>query len=273
MIASGASSAVGGGAFNEAAGNYSFVVGRRAKNTNASHDGVFMFADSQDADFVSSRANAFFVRARGGAEFRVDNSGLRAYSNATTINGAAVQARSENGNGIAIYGASTSTDSTLVLNNGGTGDIIRGFNGGSLRLQLQSDGDLVIGGSLTQNSDRNRKEDIEPIDVHAVLDACESCRCSAGATSTTAMPPSTSGRWRRTSMRPSATAAARTALPWSMRRASHLASLQALAHRNAELERRLYELEQQQEREIDTMRSELALLRELVAPRVAQGAH
>ena len=37
---------------------------RRARATN---DGVFAWADSQDADFASSAANQFLVRASGGA--------------------------------------------------------------------------------------------------------------------------------------------------------------------------------------------------------------
>jgi hypothetical protein len=271
-LANGQWSSIAGGSLNTAEGDYSFVVGRRAKNDDAAHNGVFMFADSQDADFVSSRANAFFVRAQGGAEFRVDDLGLRAYSNATGINSAAVQARSENANGIAIYGSSTSTDSTLVLNNGGTGDIIRGFNGGALQLQLQSDGDLVIGGALTQNSDRSRKEAIEPVDVQAVLDALREL-------------PMLSWRYKHDRD------AARHIGPMAQdfhaafglgstpkgiavvdAQGVSLAALQALADRNAELERQLLELEKRQEQDLDAMRHEMALLRELVAPRVAQGA-
>jgi hypothetical protein len=270
--AGGAFSTVGGGFFNEAAGDYSFVVGRRAKNSDSAHDGVFMFADSQSADFVSSRADAFFVRAQGGAEFRVDDLGLRAYSNATGINSAAVQARSENANGIAIYGSSTSTDSTLVLNNGGTGDIIRGFNGGALQLQLQSDGDLVIGGALTQNSDRSRKEAIEPVDVQAVLDALRELPMFS---------------WRYKHDRDAARHIGPMAQDFHAAfglgstpkgiavvdaQGVSLAALQALADRNAELERQLLELEKRQEQDLDAMRHEMALLRELVAPRVAQGA-
>jgi hypothetical protein len=64
--ASGADATVGGGAFNTAAGDYSFVVGRRAKNTDPNHDGVFLFADSTNADFSSTAAKEFAVRASGG---------------------------------------------------------------------------------------------------------------------------------------------------------------------------------------------------------------
>ncbi len=63
--ASGVWAAVGGGYRNAAAGDFSFAAGRRAK-INALHDGVFLFADSTDADFTSLLANEFAVRATGG---------------------------------------------------------------------------------------------------------------------------------------------------------------------------------------------------------------
>ena len=65
-IASGNLATVGAGGASAAAGDYSFVVGRRARNANASHDGVFLFADSTDADFSSSSSNEFAARASGG---------------------------------------------------------------------------------------------------------------------------------------------------------------------------------------------------------------
>jgi hypothetical protein len=68
-IASGNSATVGGGANNTAAGDFSFVVGFRAKNTDPHHDGVFLFADSNNFDFPSTAANQFRVRATGGAQF------------------------------------------------------------------------------------------------------------------------------------------------------------------------------------------------------------
>lgn len=71
--ASGYYATVGGGMSNTAAGDYSFVVGRRAKNDNAAHDGVFIFADSTNADFSSTAANQFLVRASGGMGVGTNN--------------------------------------------------------------------------------------------------------------------------------------------------------------------------------------------------------
>jgi hypothetical protein len=59
-----------------------------------------------------------------------------------------------------------------------------------------------------------------------------------------------------------------------------LAAIQALAERNAELESRNEELterldaiEQRQQQELNDLRAELAMLRELVAPRLAEAAN
>jgi hypothetical protein len=54
---------VPGGYYNTASGNYSFAAGRRAK---ANHTGTFVWADSTNADFASTGANQFLIRAAGG---------------------------------------------------------------------------------------------------------------------------------------------------------------------------------------------------------------
>ena len=64
--ANGAFSTVPGGNQNVAAGAYSLAAGRRAK---ANHDGSFVFADSSNADLVTTGNNQFQVRASGGTFF------------------------------------------------------------------------------------------------------------------------------------------------------------------------------------------------------------
>lgn len=64
--AQGQSATIPGGAGNTAAGLFSFAAGRRAK---ANHSGAFVWADSTDADFASTEADQFVVRATGGAGF------------------------------------------------------------------------------------------------------------------------------------------------------------------------------------------------------------
>lgn len=62
-IANGTWAMVPGGRENAADGDYAFAAGRRAK---AVHNGAFVWADSQVADFSSTTVNQFLVRAAGG---------------------------------------------------------------------------------------------------------------------------------------------------------------------------------------------------------------
>jgi hypothetical protein len=61
--ASGSYSIVPGGSLNTALGDYSFAAGRQAK---ANHAGSFIWADSTEANFASTSANQFLIRASGG---------------------------------------------------------------------------------------------------------------------------------------------------------------------------------------------------------------
>jgi hypothetical protein len=61
--AAGNYSTVPGGYRNIAGGDYSFAAGRRAQ---ANHNGAFVWADQTDADFASTAADQFLIRASGG---------------------------------------------------------------------------------------------------------------------------------------------------------------------------------------------------------------
>jgi hypothetical protein len=69
--ATGWAATVPGGYQNSAQGEFSFAAGRRAK---ANHNGAFVWADSTDADFASTAANQFAVRATGGVSFSIGSS-------------------------------------------------------------------------------------------------------------------------------------------------------------------------------------------------------
>jgi hypothetical protein len=62
---------VPGGELNSAIGDYSFAAGYRAV---ANHQGSFVWADSQDADFTSTTSNQFNIRAKGGVRLNSDTS-------------------------------------------------------------------------------------------------------------------------------------------------------------------------------------------------------
>ena len=70
-ISSGYTATVPGGNFNTAAGDYSFAAGQRAK---ANHQGSFVWADSQGADFISTANDQFNIRAQGGVRLNSDTS-------------------------------------------------------------------------------------------------------------------------------------------------------------------------------------------------------
>ena len=62
-LAGGGGASVPGGFGNTALGAYSLAAGRRA---GALHEGAFVWADAQDADFESTGTNQFLIRANGG---------------------------------------------------------------------------------------------------------------------------------------------------------------------------------------------------------------
>jgi hypothetical protein len=64
--------AIPGGVSNAAAGASSFAAGNRAK---ALHNGAFVWADSQAADFSSTATNQFLIRASGGVGIGTTNPG------------------------------------------------------------------------------------------------------------------------------------------------------------------------------------------------------
>lgn len=68
--ASGISATVPGGDSNTASGEYSFAAGRRAK---AVHNGAFVWADSQNADFRATAVDQFLIRAAGGVGIGTNN--------------------------------------------------------------------------------------------------------------------------------------------------------------------------------------------------------
>lgn len=73
--ASGSYSTVPGGRRNKASGDHSFAAGGRAK---AIHSGAFVWADGTDADFVSTAANQFLIRASGGVGIGTTSTGSSA---------------------------------------------------------------------------------------------------------------------------------------------------------------------------------------------------
>jgi hypothetical protein len=126
--ASGNRSMIPGGRDNVASGNNSLAAGRRAQ---ANHEGAFVWADATDADFASTAANQFAVRATGGVSLRVDTDGggLRLLPDPTSPNvvgGYSDNSVDDGAFGAAIGGGGASGNANRVTGNYGT--VSGGYN-------------------------------------------------------------------------------------------------------------------------------------------------
>ena len=83
-VAGGRYSTVPGGRLNSALGDYSFAAGRRAK---ANHDGAFVWGDATDADFASTAADQFLIRASGGVGIGTNDPQADLHIDGTTLIG------------------------------------------------------------------------------------------------------------------------------------------------------------------------------------------
>jgi hypothetical protein len=113
---------VPGGQNNNADGEYSFAAGRRAK---ANHDGAFVWADSTNADFASSTADEFAVRATGGIQLHVDTNGgglrvLPRASSAVLVAGHTANTAAAAADGAVISGGGSAVNENKVTDSYGT---------------------------------------------------------------------------------------------------------------------------------------------------------
>jgi hypothetical protein len=174
VLASASFATIPGGLFNSAT-NYAFAAGRRAK---ANHTGAVVWADSTDADFASTAANHFRVRAGGGMDLVGGNAvetfkfaGSRsggfgspvAYgvNNNTTGSSAPVLRLVSNGG--------NSGDGVLSVSSQGTGDLARFGNASTFVAWLTTNGNWNAL-AFNPTSDRAAKENFAVVDPREVLD-------------------------------------------------------------------------------------------------------
>jgi trimeric autotransporter adhesin len=163
---------VAGGSLNAASGDFSFVAERQAKNTDPTHDGVFMFADSQNLDFFSAGLNTFNVRAQGGMHL---NSQTNLFFGAQTRQ----MLNLWNVPGVDNYGIGVQAG-TLYFR---TGDHFAWFRdgvhhdgtfhpgaGGTESMRLDASGNLSIRGAFGSLSDRTMKTDFTAVNSQEVLE-------------------------------------------------------------------------------------------------------
>jgi hypothetical protein len=165
---------VPGGRDNLAGGQYSLAAGRRAQ---ALHEGAFVWADSIDADFVSTANNQFNLRATGGV--RLDTG---------AASGVALNAAdrslltcgwnpfsSGKHSGVGRWGVFMEAH-TLALGmpavGGKTVQVLK-YNEDSSSSTLaifDQSGNLTIAGTLVELSDRTSKENFAPVNCREVLE-------------------------------------------------------------------------------------------------------
>jgi len=177
VVASNTAYAMIPGGLNNTATNFAFAAGRRAK---ANHDGAFVWADSTDADFASTGANQFLIRAGGGVgigtanpsrEVEVQHSGDVEIGIKTTDAGGhlwTLQSSSLTGNtnldaSFQIIDRTVNTARLLIGTNGNIG-----IGTSTLSNRLQVNGAIGCV-ALFQTSDRNAKENFAPISPDDIL--------------------------------------------------------------------------------------------------------
>lgn len=152
------------GSRTEASGEFSFAAGRLAQ---ANHDGAFVWADSEYDYFNSTTTNQFSLRASGGV--RLSDSTPSISFGATTRQmldlynqdyGVGVQAST-------LYQRSNSRFSWF---RGGVHSNTQNDPGaGGVVAMTLTSGGLTVNGTFVSASDRNVKEDFQPVDPQAVL--------------------------------------------------------------------------------------------------------
>lgn len=152
---------VPGGYANTASGLYSFAAGHNAQALN---EGSFVWSDdSSITPFASTANDQFAIRAAGGVVMNVSGS--------VGLSPAAVEIISTGSSGVGLYVGEGSSDSATVIANTGTGDIIKGFSGGTggnLVFEVKNNGTVNVNG-VALTSDRNAKEHFAPLDAETIL--------------------------------------------------------------------------------------------------------
>ncbi len=150
-LASGYASVIPGGINNTASASFTAAMGYRAK---ASHNGAFVWADSQEADFASTATNQFNVRASGGVRFETGGAGLAVDGRPALLASAFGEPLvfSVNGTPALRIEPTTGTPNVIggyggnIVSNGVVGDFIGGGGNASLPNRVGGNYASVLGG-------------------------------------------------------------------------------------------------------------------------------
>ncbi|HEU5125484.1 MAG TPA: tail fiber domain-containing protein [Verrucomicrobiae bacterium] len=163
--ASGTGSTVPGGHGNTAAGNQSFAAGTFA---SANHPGCFVWADSQFTGFSSTANNQFLVRAAGGVGIGV-NHPTAALHVASASSAPQFQITQNNSSDFSRLrmGVGANQFWEMDVSSGATPALQ--FWNSTLRMSVDYDGN-VTAKTFTPSSDRNLKENFQPVNPCDVLE-------------------------------------------------------------------------------------------------------
>lgn len=163
-VANGRCASIPGGTRNWANGNYSLAAGRRSQ---ALHGGTFVWGDSTDADFASTVANTFLIRASNGVGIGTNEPEAPVHileTSAGTVtanaNSILVLERSAGGwismvsadasqRGILFSEPATGIAGGIVFDAGGTNDLAFRTGGNITRMTLDASGNLNVTGNIT----------------------------------------------------------------------------------------------------------------------------
>ncbi|PWU19962.1 MAG: hypothetical protein C5B50_05115 [Verrucomicrobia bacterium] len=167
-----ANATIAGGLSNSVAGSYALAAGRRAK---ANHNGTFVWADSQDADFATAASNQFLIRAGGGLGIGTATTppgGLRVHTGGLAVTGASSPNYGTNAGVYIEWGATQGNvfafdygpflPRPLVLNSPG-GNVGIGRTPTANALEVEGNASKTVAGSWAANSDARIKQDIKTL--------------------------------------------------------------------------------------------------------------
>jgi hypothetical protein len=170
------SATVPGGFNNVAGGLFSFAAGNSAQATN---DGAFVWADSQNANFSSTAANQFLIRAQGGVGINMNSpNGASLYVQGNRTGGiysAVGYFENQNASGTTspalrvVADGGNASEGALNVSANGTGLIAEFGNAIGVVADIQTNG-TVDALAFNSTSDRNAKENFSPVNAGEVLD-------------------------------------------------------------------------------------------------------
>lgn len=160
------SAVIVGGTNNLVADNagFSFAAGRR---TRVNHVGSFVWADSQNASFASAADDSFNIRAQGGVYISPQSEMFFGTATRQMLN------LWDNNYGIGVQSFTMyfRSDANFSWFKGGTHSNDNGVPGaGGTQLMRLNDSGLRVNGTFVSSSDRNKKENLRPVNPREFLD-------------------------------------------------------------------------------------------------------